>query len=304
VNHIRVLALLVTALAAVVIPVSVASADLLVRDYQPVGPYDPHYDRFANSSDFIGAGLDFSGVGQDASSPARWATMISPHFFLSAGHFPPSGTVTFYDTNSLTGGTHSASVLAGTKIYIAGQTLPTDVYLGVLDGTVSEAYYPLLDPNSLSAGQPIFVYGKPNRLGTNVISEIGQFDLGVQNPDHTFTTLSTQIGFDYFYNETGNPGDAQLELYDSGGPSFVTINNKLVLVGTHSGADTADGYPYVSFDTSPSFYINEINAAMASLAGQYGVGAGEQVTVVPEPSALVLLGVAAVGIVGYYRRRG
>ena len=80
------------------------------------------------------------------------------------------------------------------------------------------------------------------------------------------------------------------------------IGNQLVLVGIHSGEGaTADGY--VSADTSPSFYIDEINAAMADLATQYSVGGGESVTVVPEPSSVILLGVAAVGIVAYSRRR-
>ena len=38
---------------------------------------------------------------------------------------------------------------------------------------------------------------------------------------------------------------------------------------------------------------------------EHGVGAGEQVTVmVPEPSALVLLGIAAVGLIGCGWRRG
>ena len=42
---------------------------------------------------------------------------------------------------------------------------------------------------------------------------------------------------------------------------------------------------------------------MADLATQYGVGGGESVTVVPEPSSVILLGVAAVGVVAYFRRR-
>ena len=86
-NYTRFCTLLMIAFLAVVVPVSVASADLLVRG-DPDNNSNPLYDRFVNSSQFIGAGLDFSGVGQDTSG--HWATMISSHFFVTAGHYHPS----------------------------------------------------------------------------------------------------------------------------------------------------------------------------------------------------------------------
>jgi len=293
----RICTLFVIALAAVVVPVSVSSADLLVRGDSGTGS-DARYDRFANSSDFIGAGLDFSGVGQDTSS--HWATMISLHFFLSARHYHPGSgeTVTLYDTNSQSGASNTYSVLGGTQIYSAGEL--TDVYVGILGSAVSEAYYPILDQNSVSTRQSIFVYGKPNKVGTNVINDIGSFPL----EDSDGNTISEQIGYDFLYQQNGNADDAQLITGDSGGPSFVSLGGQLALVGTHSGNSITGDYPHVSFDTSPSFYIDEIDAAMASLAATHGIGAGEQVTVVPEPSSLILLGIAAVGLVGCCWRRG
>jgi hypothetical protein len=300
VRRINKCALLVIALAVVIAPISVASADLLVRGYNPVGGVDPKYDRFANSSQFIGAGYDFSGVGQDPGG--HWATLISPHFFLSAGHSHPSagGTVTLYDTNS-TGGTHNSySVLDGFQIQIPGDQYPTDLFVGLLGTAASEASYPILDTNSLAVGQSIFVYGKTNRLGTNVIAQTGTY--GLEDLSHNM--ISESKGYQFFYQQTGNPDDAQLQGGDSGGPSFETIGGQLVLVGTHSGAETVN-FPYISQDTSPSFYIDELNAAMAQLATAHPDitgAAGEHVTVVPEPSSLILLGVAALGLACYCRR--
>ncbi len=294
-NLARSLALLVIALAAVVIPVSVSSADLLVGGYVGTGNDNPLYDRFANSSEFIGAGLNFSGVGLDnqSASYAYWATMISPHFFLSAGHWAAaSGSVTLYDSNSQTD-PHSYKILGGEPIVVGGQA--TDLFLGILGTPItSEVYYPVLDPTYVEQGQSILVYGLPNRLGTNSFTSS---DIDPQ----ALTDYSSQ-GYRYFYN--GDAGSAALQTGDSGGPSFVRIGNTLALVGTHSLLDETPGqYPYISYDTSPSFYINEIDAAMVQLAEQYGVDANESVTVVPEPSTIILLGVAAVGIVAYCRRR-
>ena len=241
-NPARILALLVIALAALVVPVSVCSADLLVRGYVGTGNDNPLYDRFANSSDFIGAGLNFSGVGQDASGGVnadqnRWATLISPHFFVSAGHWPPSGTVTFYDDNSKTI-SHSYSILGGEQIYDSGTA--TDVYVGILGSAASsEQCYPLLDPTYVEQGQSILVYGEPNRVGTNVFTadDVLTFDLQRKNADGSLTTISTQKGYQFYYPNNGNPGDAQLEPYDSGGPSFVRIGDQLVLVGIHSAQE-------------------------------------------------------------------
>ena len=113
-------------------------------------------------------------------------------------------------------------------------------------------------------------------------------------------------GYEFDYLPDGDPnakpGDAQIENRDSGGPSFEAIGNQLALVGLHSYANYSGSAPWQSYDTSPSYYVDDINAAMRQLASQDGVGGGEQVTVVPEPSAMILLGIAAVGIVARWRR--
>jgi len=295
---------LAVALLAIFGLVSNASADMLVRGYQAgANGLDPRYDRFDNSSQFIGAGLDFSGVGQDNSSSVAWATMVSPHFFLSAGHFPPSGTVTFYNTNSLTGGSQQCTVLGGQTLQITGASYSTDVYVGLIGGAgisgSGVTYYPVLDPSAVTVGRSLLVYGKPNRLGPNTISWTGTCDLTTTSG----TTVAESMGYEFLYPQTGNPGDAQLMDWDSGGPSFVRIGNQLALVGTHSGADVS-AYPYASADTSPSFYISQIDALMATLANTYSVGIGEQLTViVPEPSSLLLVFVAFVTLLAYAWRR-
>jgi hypothetical protein len=293
----RILARLALLLAILLGSVSASLADMIVRGH--TSGNDPKYDRFENSSEFIGAGLNFSGVGQDTTSAKHWLTMISPHFFLSAGHYQPSGSAVFYNTNSLTGGSHQYSVLGGQQI--SGIPYPTDLYVGIIDGSVTNdgiAYYPIVDSDEITVGQSLLVYGKPNRLGINTISSTGNYYLS----DSGGNTISRTQGYRFDYPESGYDGEAQLVVGDSGGPTFVQYGSLLALAGTHSGASQS-AYPYMSQDSSPAFYIDAINAAMASLAVTYGIGAGEQLTVVPEPSSLILLCIAAVGLLAYSRRR-
>src|SRR5689334_11694979 len=99
-----------------------AQAELLVRWYVP-----NEHERFNNSPLFIGQPYDWSGVGRTA--PGHWATMVSPHYFLSATHSHPGvgDVITFYGTNDVNGPTQNVTVMSGTAV--AG----TDIWLGRVD---------------------------------------------------------------------------------------------------------------------------------------------------------------------------
>ena len=73
------------------------------------------------------------GVGRDVIA-ARWGTLISPSFIVSASHYAPNvgDTIQFFYTNSLTGGTESRTVVASESL--AGTTPGDqgDVWIGKL----------------------------------------------------------------------------------------------------------------------------------------------------------------------------
>jgi len=146
-------------------------------------------------------------------------------------------------------------------------------------------------------GLPLFVYGQnPNyvnpstgtaspHFGTNNITEIGLASFDGPVP----TNEATEV-FGYDFNPAQN-GEIHVIGGDSGSPSVANIGGQLGLAGSHYGIDTTTNE---SFDTYLPFYINQLNTAMAPT--------GFQLTVigVPEPSSIVLVGLAAGFIV---RRR-
>jgi hypothetical protein len=171
------------------------------------------------------------------------------------------------------------------------------LWLGQLTTAVSAdiAKYPVevLPNNAAYVGQTIFTYGYPNRVGKNNIDSISVLD-GVYMPE---TTVVMYFG----YNAHGGQGadECYLEGGDSGGPAFAAVDGKLALLGTGfvNGADL--GLGGTVFDGAPSgdafvpYYVSDLNAHM---------GGGEQVSVVPEPGTLLLLGIGAASLVRRRRR--
>jgi hypothetical protein len=270
----------------------VSAADLTILDYQA-----QRNDRFYVGSDkaFIGQGFDFSGVGKAGN---QWAVLISPTFALSARHAAPGGTVTFISGNDPNGPSFTDTVVANAQIG------SSDLNLVQLATPVPSAaninFFPIVADNEAALlHQQILVYGQPNRVGTNNIDTFDNF---------TVPNANAGRGFTYDYDATGasGPNEAMLDGFDSGGPSLVSVNGRLALVGIHwftfqetdqNGNIISQG----SGDTYVSPLIDQINATIASL------GSSERVTVVsavPEPAALVLvaLGLPAVTVVARRRR--
>lgn len=197
---------------------------------------------------FIGAGYDWSGVGENQAG--QWATMISPSYFISANHYHPGpgDTLTFHLNNDPNGPTYTASIASGTLI-----PGTVDLYMGKLTTPIPAAEdiatYPIWSLPSLASytGQNMFVYGTPNKVGQNVIS---------------YASLS-QIYYSFSATGGDGPSEAYLMSGDSGAPSFGFANGQLAVLGIHwtnSGSTPYDGA--TCSDTNVASYIAAIQANM------------------------------------------
>ena len=286
---------LLTCAALFLIGESAALADMYITGN--VAPNPQRYSRFYEGSDkaFIGEGLDFSGV----STAGPWATMISPQYFITAYHWPAtsSPTLTFYEGNTTGSGMHTYSVDTGFHFSATYNGQPADVYMGRLAAPIPAAdhiaYYPVLSlPNDGDyVGMTIYNYGNPNLVGKNVISKVEPYAEGGENGPGMF----------FNYDDPGvGPDETYLIGGDSGGPSFAVVAGKLALLGEHFstsgtngslpggndyGAPKAGDGSWWSVDGFVPDYIPQLNSVLP---------ADQQVTVVvPEPSAMALLVVAA-----------
>ena len=268
-----------------------ARADMLIRDYQ-----SQRHDRFYSGTDkaFLGELYDWSGVG---SAGSQWVTMISPSYFLSAAHYAPSGTVTFYEGNDLSGASHSYTIASGVRIYSDG--VGTDLWLGSLTTPLAAedniSYYSILTLGSESAyfGMEIFNYGKDNRVGRNVIDDDGIQSVMVDPGPYTTDSML------YDYDDDDDPYVGGDETYlmggDSGAPSFTVWDGELTLLGIHWFNGTYDETGVsVSGDSFVPNYVAEIAASMV----------GESLVTVPEPTVVLLSLCSSFAVAIVCRRRG
>ena len=260
--------------------VSSAPATMVVRSFQSL-----RHERFYTGMDkaFVGDPYDFSGVGQE--STGSWATLISDCYFISATHLHPgpSSTVTFWETNSLAGTSHTYTVAGGQQI--GG----TDLWIGWFASAVDAdlARYPILDlPNAADYfGLTQFNYGLTHRVGLNVTEGISLETVGP----------STGLTFYADYDNSDSPsvgGDETfLQSGDSGAPTFNVVNGQLALIGIHwaitdNNPGTDEGELFI--DSAVPAYIDDINDVLDDK--------GQTLTLIPEPTsaALMLLGAAAM----------
>ncbi len=265
--------LLLVAVVASFGPTDPASAAMVLQAYAP-----EKHDRFHDPADpakaFIGDPYDWSGVGRGT----RWATMISPSYFLSATHSHQSaGELFFYTSNDPDGPAEVYTIESGTPID------GSDLWLGKLTTPVSRNinYYPILALPEHADYDDLEIYtfglsaeGPPTtpttvRLGRN------NFDPG--SIESRTVGASTGVTFLYDFDNPGGTGDDESYLQggDSGGPSFVIHNGDPALVGIHWFIWEDDDDPSLigSGDTFVPAYVDHINTAMV----------GEQVTLLPTP---------------------
>jgi hypothetical protein len=235
-----------------------------------------------SDKDFLGQAFDWSGVGQTSSG--HWATMISSDYFVSAAHYHPTAgeTLTFYEGNDTS--TSYTATVSTTYYQISYNGVLTDLWLGKLTTSIPASAnitsYPILDLASDDdyVGLTIYVNGKPNTIGRNVIDRITEADEGTP-------AYKSTVSMEYDYDTVGGLGADECYLIsgDSGGPSFVDVNGQLALVGIHyynGGTPNPEDIGMISGDSFVPYYIDQLNANMdgASVA-----------VVTPEPGTLVLL---------------
>ncbi len=227
---------------------SQTQAEMTIWKYQP-----NLHDRYYSGTDksFIGEEYDWSGVGRSASS--KWATMISPLYFLSAKHSHPEpyyngeiNEVTFYEDNSFGGPSHTYEVDDWSCNW-------GDLYLGRLKQPISDyiTFYQILDlPNEYNyKTKTFFAYGKLHRVGMNKIDSFS-----TRTDEYGSETRAMYFDYDEGISDSVGVGECLLEPGDSGGPSFVGSSGELALVGIH----------WLKYDTSGSFdsfvphYLDEI----------------------------------------------
>lgn len=222
---------------ALLAPVSVAAADMIIRNYDPA-----RNDRFYVGADkaFIGSGYNWSGIGR--TSDGRWATLISPDFFVTVWHWYPlvGSTVTFYSDNT----TNNPITATVTNVWHGPNVFPAgDICLGRLDHPVNVMYYPLPAKTDYSwyNGQVAWMWGKPNKLGKNV----------VWSASWPLTS--------YYYDDPGIDSECLIQGGDSGGPSFELFGNTMVLIGNHSSA-----IPNTFYDTSVPAAVSYFDSVMSA----------------------------------------
>ncbi len=255
-------------------------------------------DRFTNSSSFIAAGYNLSGVGMN--TQGRWVTAISRNVVISAWHSQPTGTVSFYPGNDPGAATVSRNIVSLQKIG------STDLAIGILDTPLPSSIVHYQMASSFLSGQAgtnnNFFISNAGGLQDLEVFMIGRspFDEGLSG-DNRFVINDQAVGRNRItgYSENvpfqGNRDndslilvrddrtsanyvrhEAYLQGGDSGAPAFVEINGSLVLLGTNAfifsgngGALIGSGINYVGNQFTEIQNILRVNA-------------------IPEPSSLVL----------------
>jgi autotransporter-associated beta strand protein len=208
----------------------------------------------ANTSpDFIGAGLDWSGVGWASNNARKSFALISPQHYLVARHFGGAATVVFNDasSNNLSASQSTVTPTNFGMILNGNPDLSVGKLAQSLPRTRIPARYPVIDLNSSSssntfsnyAGQQMVLYGHGG-LGTINSPRLHSTQI------LTFLTTITEahrplLSTREIIPKTDTSDEIVLEGLedqDSGGPSFILWTSPAgsrepALVGNHAAVN-------------------------------------------------------------------
>lgn len=272
-------------------------------------------DRFANDAAFVGSGFDFSGVGRDGSG--KWAVMLTSTVFLSANHFAPSGSLTFYEGNDPAAAPTIAAIATGERIGV------TDFYIGRLaaplpSGIASYSYVTIPLTSGNFGTSPLFNAGifmggiSPTTAGYGTaIPDVTDYAVGT-NRIEGFASNVTADGTggavgDILFTVQNLAGDSafgystttyetQLAGGDSGSPLFLISGGNLVVGGTALGVGSGD--------IDPGAAVATRNFSAFNYTGNYAsqITAYISASPVPEPTLAGLVVLACIPMIARRRR--
>jgi hypothetical protein len=283
-------------LLAAVFALQAPAADLVGYADDPA-----RYDRFASgfpaspvataAAQFLGAGLDLSGVGWVTAGPRTGVTLIADRYIIGSAHngFAVGTGVTFAGT----GGLRAFTVDQVTRLSTGA--LPSDLIVGRLSASTAGTGVTPIPVGQVSAAQvvgtPLLVYGSnPNAPYSNS-PHLGLGTVAGTRQISAFGGADDNVVYE-FLRDPAVAGSAQAVGGDSGSPSLVRQGNQAVILGTHYAIGTLGGQP-ATFDVFLSEYLLQIRQATDFTV---------LVAPVPEPAGLLIAAVAAAAC-GRVRRQ-
>ncbi len=240
--------------------------DRFVSGTYPPDPLHGVYPQPNPSSNFIGLGYDWSGVGWSATNYNQSFALLGPQFFLYANHYTPAvgSTIDFTASN---GAFHSYTVQSVSGRLITGSDLAIGMFTSPIPSSDNVHSYSILflgydtSPNSPyynTQYQNLLLYGWTARIGWNSLTNI--------YPPGTF---SGDQGYYFEYPFKTTPADrAKLVSGDSGSPTFITTGTpgQMYLAGDHYAIVTHTNGSQGGIDSFLALELPQISAYMA----QYG----------------------------------
>lgn len=263
-------------------------------------------DRFQDADtpdQFFLSNFTLSGVGQD--SNGRWATLIGTNTIISANHYKPSGTISFFPDNDPTsaaiqlGITTDSQRIGNSDLWVARLDDYAPSTIRIYDiATENIAPYTGMNPNGRATfsfrDSEVFMTGRspstfPNTqdqaYGTNLA-----FDFFEGNVSGLGDVEAIQLNYDT------NPSETAYESFFQGGDSGAPLlldngNNELLLIGINSFiTNDGSGNPVASY----SSYVGNDSDEINSIVAQYAL--------IPEPGMIYLIGVAMIGLTARRKR--
>jgi hypothetical protein len=214
-------------LGALALALSSASARAL--GFEQGGIFDPlRHERFASGTSvgvapnpgfFLAAyQADLSGVGWQSDASTKGAALVTSRHFLNADHYRIGGSVVFRGGD---GQLHSYPVVSNARVY-------GDIAIGTLAMPVAPEHaihvFPVLPiEGNEQDGREVLYLGRAPVSGRPAAGRTA-IAFSTQTMDSLNSALvPADVAVDRVYGTTG----------DSGSPSFVEENGRLVLVGHH-----------------------------------------------------------------------